>query len=133
MDGKVRGGAPHHHADVVGTIQGGAPHRHSDVVGHIRGGAPDHSDVVGTIQGGAPHHQTHDRVCGHHYPESGGKSPTAYIISQRNEIEGLRAAGAYVDADIMAADLRLFIWSLAMRVCAGHCHHHGRAGLKPVH
>ena len=48
-------------------------------------------------------YEPHDRVRGRHYPESGGKSRTAYIISQRNEIEGLRAAGAYVDADIMEA------------------------------
>jgi len=71
----------------------------------------------------------HDRVRGRHYPESGGKSRTAYIISQRNEIEGLRAAGAYVDADIMDEALHQFIWSSVL----GHYHHHDRADLKPVH
>jgi hypothetical protein len=80
-------------------------------------------------------YKPHDRVRGRHYPESGGKSRTAYIISQRNEIEGLRAAGAYVyvDADIMEAALQQFIWSSV----AGHYHHHDRhwhrAGVKPVH
>jgi hypothetical protein len=54
---------------------------------------------------------------------------TAYIISQRNEIEGLRAAGAYVDADIMDEALHQFIWSSVL----GHYHHHDRADLKPVH
>ena len=72
---------------------------------------------------------THDRVRGRHYPESGGKSRTAYIISQRNEIEGLRAAGAYVDADIMDEALQQFIWSSV----TGHYHHHDCADLKPVH
>jgi len=74
-------------------------------------------------------YEPHDRVRGRHYPESGGKSRTAYIISQHNEIEGLRAAGAYVDADIMDEALRQFIWSSV----TGHYHHHDRADLKPVH
>ena len=74
-------------------------------------------------------YEPHDRVRGRHYPESGGKSRTAYIISQRNEIEGLRAAGAYVDADIMDEALQQFIWSSVV----GHYHHHDRADLKPVH
>jgi hypothetical protein len=38
-------------------------------------------------------------------PESGGQSRTAYIISTRRDIEELRAAGAYVDADTMEAAL----------------------------
>jgi hypothetical protein len=74
-------------------------------------------------------YKPHDRVRGRHPPQSGGQSRTAYIISQRNEIEGLRAAGAYVDADIMDEALHQFIWSSVL----GHYHHHDRADLNPVH
>ncbi len=55
----------------------------------------------------------HDRVRENHYCESGGNSRTAYIrvISTRHEIEELRAAGAYVDADTMEAALEhFFFW-----------------------
>ena len=71
----------------------------------------------------------HDRVRGHHYPQSGGQSRTAYIISQRREIEKLRAAGVDVDADIKEAALKLFI----RRSVNPYYHHHDRAGLTPVH
>ena len=72
----------------------------------------------------------HDRVRGHHYPQSGGQSRTAYIISQRREIEKLRAAGVDVDADIKEAALSLFI---RRSVADPYYHHHDRAGLPPVH
>ena len=72
----------------------------------------------------------HDRVRGHHYPQSGGQSRTAYIISQRREIEKLRAAGVDVEADIKEAALSLFI---RRSVADPYYHHHDRAGLPPVH
>ena len=68
----------------------------------------------------------HDRVRGHHYHQSGGQSRTAYIISQRREIEKLRAAGVDVDADIKEAALKLFI---RKSVADPYYHHHDRAGL----
>ena len=72
----------------------------------------------------------HDRVRGHNYCESGGQSRTAYIISQRREIDELRAAGVDVDADIKEAALWLFIRkSVADQYYPQHC----RAGLTPVH
>ncbi len=71
----------------------------------------------------------HDRVRGHHYSESGGNPRTAYIISTRHEIEKLRAAGAYVDADTMEAALEQFIWN----AFADHYHYHYCASLTLVH
>ena len=44
-------------------------------------------------------------------PASGGKSRTEYIIAMRHEIEDLRAAGAYVDADTMETALKDYIRS----------------------
>lgn len=44
-------------------------------------------------------------------PASGGKSRTNYIIAMRHEIEDLRAAGAYIDADTMEATLTDYIRS----------------------
>ena len=38
-------------------------------------------------------------------------SPTEYIIAMRHEIEDLRAAGAYVDADTMETALKDYIRS----------------------
>jgi hypothetical protein len=72
----------------------------------------------------------HDKVRGHPSPQSGGQSRTACIISQRREIEKLRAAGVDVDADIKEAALKLFIWR---SVADPYYHHHDRAGLTPVH
>ena len=71
----------------------------------------------------------HDKVRGHPSPQSGGQSRTAYIISQRREIEKLRAAGVDVDADIKEAALSLFI----RRSVNPYYQHHDRAGLPPVH
>ena len=44
-------------------------------------------------------------------PETGGKSRTAYILSAKQDIEELRAAGAYAEADIMEESLQLYIRS----------------------